>query len=343
MAPNLGAMDGIGKIFGLNYHATLFGAPVIFPMNGYLSSVIPIIVAVWLAAKLEKWVKPRMHALVKTFLTPFIVLLIIVPITFIVLGPIMSAFSSFVSTAFDTIMGISPLLAGLVLGAVWQILVIFGLHWALVPIAILQIGTQGFTSVLSSTFAASFAQTAVVLAIFLKTKDKKLKSTALPAFISGIFGVTEPAIYGITLPRKRYFAISCIGAAVGGALIGWRNIKGYIMGGLGVFGFPSYINPETNDISGMLWTFFAVAVAMIVSFVLTMIDYRDDKGSVSVAQSGDNSTLKAQGEVKLSGKKIEVFSPLKGKTLALKDLADPAFSTGAMGLGVAQLLYKIRN
>ncbi|MDZ5010153.1 PTS beta-glucoside transporter subunit IIABC, partial [Clostridium perfringens] len=237
-------------------------------------SVIPIIVATYFGGKIENGFKKIIPDVVKTFLVPLFTLLVIVPLTFIVIGPITTWLSKMVGTGSLSLYNFSPAIAGLLLGAFWQVFVIFGLHWGLIPVTLLNMATMGYDSVLAGMFAASFAQTAVVMAIFIKTKDKKMKSLSIPAIISGFFGVTEPAIYGITLPRIKTFVISCIGGAVGGAIIGFMGVKQYTMGGLGSFGFFNYINPANGDTSGAINALIAVGVAMAVSFVFTFVMYK---------------------------------------------------------------------
>ncbi len=265
-----------GTMFEMSYYTKFIGLPVMWPMGGYGSTVLPVIFAVFVAAKLEHFFKQIVPDVVKTFVVPMAVILVAAPVTFLVVGPITALLSSIISEAFTSAYDFSPLVAGILIGGFWQILVIFGLHWALVPVAILQFSTLGYSNILTASFAASFAQTAVVLAIIIKTRDEKLRSIGIPAFISGIFGVTEPAIYGVTLPKKKPFIISCIAAAVGGAILGAGKVTGYIIGGLGVFGFPSYINPATNDISGMIWALVACAVAIVLAFVATWVTYKDE-------------------------------------------------------------------
>lgn len=190
------------------------------------------------------------------------------------------------------------------------------------------LGNLGYDFAISPYFAASFAQTAVVTAILFRTKDKKLKSLCIPAAISGVFGVTEPAIYGISLPRKKPFVISCIAAAAGGAIIGGAGAKIYTFGGLGVFGFPTFINTKTNDITSMVWALIAVAVAINIAFVLTMITYRED---------ADETLGRVRANTLISKGKGTVTSPLKGKVKELSEVEDEAFSGGIMGKGVAIL------
>ncbi|HCO06082.1 MAG TPA: PTS glucose transporter subunit IIA, partial [Enterococcus faecalis] len=219
------------------------------------------------------------------------------------------------------LMSFSPALYGLILGFFWQVLVIFGLHWSVVPLAIMQVTQEGSSQVLTGSFAASFAQTAVVLAMFFKLKDKKLKALCPPAIISGIFGVTEPAIYGITLPKKWPFIYSMIGGAVGGLYLMINNVTAYTMGGLGIFGVLNFINGD--DASGMIQSFIAIAIAAVVGFGLTFFFWKDntvEEEEVII----DKTTIK----------KENITSPVKGRVLSLKNAEDPAFANGALGNGV---------
>lgn len=315
-----------GTMFETNYFSEFLGIPVLIPASGYPSSVVPIVLTVYFAVKIEKAWKKVIPDVVKKFLVPAFTLIIIVPLTFLLIGPIATFLSSIIGAVFSSAYGFSGLLAGLLLGAVWQVLVIFGLHWGIIPLVIINFSMHGSDFVLSPYFAASFAQSMVVLAIFFKTKDKKLKEIALPAFISGMFGVTEPAIYGITLPKKKPFIISCIAASVGGGIIGLMGVKSYMMGGLGLFGLPSFINPETNSATDMVWIIIATLVAMALGFILTYITYKDD----DMTHVSGNKTRNTE-------KKDSVFSPLKGDVKRLNEIEDEAFSTGALGQGIAIL------
>lgn len=319
-----------GTLIESPVHMTFLGIPVIL-MN-YTSSVIPVIVATYFGGKVENLFKKIIPDVVKTFLVPLCTLIVIVPLTFIVIGPITTWASQLVGAGTLAVYEFSPIVAGLLLGGLWQALVIFGLHWGLIPIAILNLSTQGFDTIVALSFAASFAQTAVVMAIFIKTKDKKLKTLAIPSIISGFFGVTEPAIYGITLPRIKTFIISCIGGAIGGALIGLFQIKGYIMGGLGVFGFFNFINPANGDASKVISAIIATAVGMVVSFVLTMILYKE---TVEVEEVKEDKKI----ENELLAKEV-IGSPLVGKIVPLSEVKDEAFAGGALGKGVAVLPYE---
>jgi len=306
--------------FAMNVYTTFLGIPVTLPASGYASSVVPIILGIYLASKIEKFWKKVIPDVVKTFLVPMLTLTVTAPLIFILVGPVASVLTSLVGLLTSAAYNLSPVIEGIVIGGLWQVLVIFGLHWGTIPIVMSNFGTYGYDFILSPFFAASFAQTAVVAAILVKTKDKRTRSLAIPAVISGIFGVTEPAIYGITLPKKKPFIISCIGGAIGGAIIGGAGVNSYMMGGLGIFGFPSYVNPAANDISGMKMAGVGVAVAMIFSFIATLFTYKDDETKVAT---------------KKTNTEITVFNPIKGEIKELSTLTDPAFSSGALGKGIA--------
>ena len=269
-----------GTAFEMSYYTTLFGIPVIMPSSGYTSSVVPIIIAVVLAAKLEKWLKKVIPDVIKLFIVPFVTLVIMVPLTYLVIGPIASILCNVLTVIFSAVYGlpvVGGIIAGLLIGAFWQVLVIFGLHWSLVPLGLINYATLGYDFILSPYFCVSFAQTFVVLAMIFKTKDEKLKKIAIPAFISGIFGVTEPAIYGVTLPKKKPFIYSCIGGAVGGAFIGMMGARSYSMGGLGLFGLPSYIDVTgTTGLQSLIYVVIGTIIASVVAFALTWVLYRDE-------------------------------------------------------------------
>lgn len=320
-----------GTMFESPIYITFLGIPVI--LMSYSSSVIPIIISAFFAAKVEKWLKTVIPDVVKAFVVPLLTLVIVVPVTFIVIGPVATWAGSLLGQATLAIYNVSPLIAGLLLGGFWQVFVIFGLHWGLVPIAFNNVATLGYDTILATVFAASFAQTGAVLAILLKTKNQKLKSLSIPAFISGIFGVTEPAIYGITLPLKKAFIMSCIAAGIGGAIAGATNVTGYIIGGLGIFGIPSYISPEGIDMS-FYGAIISIVVGFIAGLVLTLLF-----GGINKEQQASKETTSAASEVAATKvQKVqneEVVSPLNGEVIALSEVKDAAFSSGALGLGVA--------
>lgn len=202
---------------------TFFGIP--FTMVSYVSSVIPIILIVWLQSYAEKFLYAKLHASVRRFLTPMIVVLIAVPLVFLVVGPISALLSGWLGECIGWIFANVPWLGGAIMGGLWQVFVIFGLHWGFVPLFTLEFQSTGQILLLGPVFAAVLAQSAAVAGVWVRTRDKKLKSLAAPATLSGFLaGITEPAIYGINLPLKRPFIFGVIGGALGGAIIAMGGV-----------------------------------------------------------------------------------------------------------------------
>ena len=257
--------------------SNIFGIPVILPSSGnYSSSVIPIICSIAFAAWLEKKYKKFIPDSCKLFLVPLITCSVTFCLTLWVIGPIASLLSDALGVFFNTIANFSGILLGAAVGALWQVLVMFGLHWALVPLMLNDMATNGCSTFLTGFFGCTFAQCGAVLAIYLKTKNAKTKSLCIPALISGIAGVTEPAIYGLTLPKKKPFIITCIVGAITGAILMAVHVTSYTQAGTGVFGYTAYINTITNDISGMIVSIVVSLAAVVMAFILVYLTYSDE-------------------------------------------------------------------
>lgn len=334
-----------GTFLQSDIHTTFFGIPVI--MMNYSSTVIPIILAVWFASYVQKWVKSWVPAVVRTFLVPFFTLLIVVPLTFLVIGPIATWFGNLLSLITVSAYHISPILAGILMGAFWQVFVIFGVHWGFVAVFFANLAANGFDQILDLSLAASFAQIGVVLAILFQTKNEKTKAIAFPAFISGIFGVTEPAIYGVTLPRKKPFIISCIASALATIIIALGNVKLYMMGGMGIFVISAAINPKTGINSSLYYLIAAMVVAFILGFVLQMlfgkdaVDAQDQEHIAQDVQTAANEATEIKKNAAIAktnsdyNKPTTLVSPLNGELIPLSEVKDEVFSTKAMGDGAA--------
>lgn len=316
-----------GTFFESETAMTFLGIPVI--SMTYTTSVIPIVFAAFFASKLEKYLKKIIPDVVKTFLVPFFTLLIIVPLTFIVIGPISTWGANLIGAGVLGVYGFSPLVAGLLLGAFWQVFVIFGLHWGLVAIAINNISTSGYDVIIPIIFAASFAQTGIVLGMFFRTKNQQLKSLSIPAFISGLFGVTEPAIYGITLPRKKPFIYSCIVAGITGGMLGFAGTKMYFMGGLGVFGYTTFIGE--NGLDSPFWmSLIATGAALVLGLIIGYLTH-SDKNEAEIEKGTEAGETSTEG----IANDVLVEAPVTGNVLDLTTINDPVFSSLAMGKGIA--------
>lgn len=257
--------------------SNLFGIPVVMPASGnYTSSVLPIVCAIAFAAWFEKKYKKFIPDSCKLFFVPLITCGVTFILTLWIIGPITSLLGDGLGIALNAIANFNGILLGAVVGGLWQILVMFGLHWATVPLMLNDLATKGYSNALTGMFGCTFAQCGAVLAIYLKTKNSKTKSLCVPALISGIAGVTEPAIYGLTLPKKKPFIITCIVGAITGAALMAFNVTGYTSAGTGIFGYTAYINTITNDISGMIASIVISLIAVVLAFVMVYVTYSDE-------------------------------------------------------------------
>lgn len=305
MSPD-GSGVPMGTVFGgtfmeMSYYNTFFGIPIILPPSGgYTSTILPIIISCWVGSYVYRWANKVMPATVKLFLVPLVTLLASGTLAFLLIGPISAMFTNLIAAFFNAIMNIPVVgggLAGAALGAVWQVLVIFGFHWALVPIAIANFSTLGYDMALSGQFGCTWAQIACVLVVILKTHDEELKETGIAAFITGIFGTTEPAIYGVTLPLRKPFIISCIAGAISGAFYGFMQTKTFVMGYSGLLGITSYIDPRTPEvialtglpnqgITHMIYAVIGVVIAFVSAFVMCWLFWKpkeDEKAEKAAA------------------------------------------------------------
>ena len=332
-----------GTPFASQIHTTFFGIPVI-TMN-YTSTVLPVLFTVWFASIIEHWSKKWIPSVVQMFLVPVVTMIIALPVAFIVIGPVMTGVGAVMSGIYH----FSPIIAGLLMGGLWQVLVIFGVHWGIVAVATADMAALGYDPILGMTCMVCYAQIGVVLAIIKQTKDKKLKETATGAFFSGLFGVTEPAIYGITLPRKRPFVLSCIAGAASGAIIGAFGAVLYMMPSMGFFAIPAYINPKGGSMIPVIGVIVSAVVAFIVGFILQLIfgkksvdaEY-NKKQAQKVAEAANEATEVANNPIVAASENEEklnpstkLVSPLNGDVKPLSEIKDEVFSSGAMGQGVA--------
>ncbi|WP_165211109.1 beta-glucoside-specific PTS transporter subunit IIABC [Streptococcus tangpeifui] len=325
--------DGVEALQKVGITSVL-GIPFSLPASGsYLSTVIPIILAVWFASHVEKIIKKVSPDFMKMFLIPFVTLILTVPLAFMIIGPVANVLSDILSKIFTGILDFSPVLYGIVMGGLWQVLVIFGLHWAIVPLGILQFAQNGWTNILVSSQAAVFTQTGLLIAILFKTKESKVRALGWPAAISSVFGVTEPAIYGITLPMKTPFLISCIVSAVLGGWTQFFGLKNYAMGALGIFGVPGYVSPS-QGLRPMFILIILDILAVLISFTIQMFvpvpnlyGTPDEKSTVKQESEVTTSAVEPIGE--------EIQSPMIGSVVRLSEVPDEVFASGAMGQGLA--------
>ena len=293
----------------------------VYPEITYTSSVLPPLILVALLSKLEKFLNKHLPELIKSLFTPLICLAALVPLTIVVIGPLIQWLSNGVAAGYNLLYQMAPPIAGTVVGGVWQVIVIFGIHWGMVPIVIANFAQNGQDTLQIFIQIAVISQMAAAFGVFLKAKDKQLRTDALSAGITGIFGITEPAIYGITLPRKKPFIYGCIWAAIGSAIAAILGATQYVYAGLP--GLISVVNSISVENPG---SFPACATGAAVTITGTI-------GSILLF--GCEPKQKENAEHSILGQ--TVFSPLTGELKSLKDVNDPTFSEEILGKGIAIL------
>jgi len=268
-------------------------------MPRYINSIIPILVASYFACIFEKWLNKRIPAVIKGFITPAIVLLVITSLTLLIVGPVTIWIGDGLSAAYKHLTSpmigdfrLGEALAGVVIGAVWQVLVIFGVHWTLVPIIYQNLGATGTDTLGIYSGAGSMGQTGAALGLYLRQKkNKETKANTLSHFISGIFGITEPIIYGDTLPRKKPFVLGCVAGAIAGLCTALMGVEIYAAGPIGIIGWtvsiPTGADGHTSwmpFIGSVLGTLIAIGLGCL----LVYFTYKDDTTAPKAVLLGDD-------------------------------------------------------
>ncbi|EEF3614679.1 PTS beta-glucoside transporter subunit IIABC [Salmonella enterica subsp. enterica] len=296
---------------------TFFGIPVTY--INYAGSVIPVIFASWLSSLVEKNCNKILPSAVKNLFTPFIALAIVVPFSFLLIGPIATWLSQSMANAFLAAYEFAPAVAGIIMGALWQVCVMFGLHWGLVPVMLNNVTVLGHDIMQPLLVPAVVGQLGAALGVFLKTKDPKLKTLSGSAVSAAIFGITEPAVYGVNLPNRKPFIFGCIAGAVGGMIVGSFHGSIYSFGLTSFFTLAQMIPPTGMDMT--VWgAIIGTLVSLILSTVLTLF-LGLPKAEQVMIDKNDNS-------------EIIIQSPLTGKVINIAEVNDPTFSSGLLGQGV---------
>ncbi|MDR1470097.1 MAG: glucose PTS transporter subunit IIA [Spirochaetaceae bacterium] len=328
---------GLNKFLGLD----------ILVMMRYSGTVLPSIIAVYGASKLYKHFRKTLPSAIKNFITPFATLVITIPLTFLLVGPVFGAVGLGILVGLQNIISIpfiGSVIVGLLVSAFMQVMVIFGLHWATIPIMMSEMASPNpffggaHVSILFAYIQIPvIAQMGAVFAMALKMKNAERRAAAVAAGISGVFGITEPIIYGFTLPKKKPFVYACIIGGVSGALaglLGSFNSGGYgiaqPMGAIGIFTYPTYLLPgfagsTMNFVIGLGASLLSVGL----TFALVYLTYKPDEAEMKVVEEVVIDTSK----VNLAAAQ-KVYAPVKGRVLPITQSADPAHQQEAVGKGV---------
>ncbi|USP17255.1 beta-glucoside-specific PTS transporter subunit IIABC [Leuconostoc gelidum] len=294
-----------------------FNIPVI--PTTYTSSVIPILLAVWVMSAIEPLLDKIFPESIRNIFTPLFLLIIMAPLTLIVVGPLGASIGAILSSGVSAIYNFAPALAGALLGAFWEVFVIFGVHWTFVPVMMNNISRLGYDPLLPILSVAVISQAGAALGVFLKSKDTKMKSLAGSSVATALLSITEPTIYGVTLKLKRPFILASIAGAIGGAIAGGGQAHA------SSFTLPSLLALPTYLGSG----FISVIIGLVVAFVLgTVLTYLFGFSKVG----NDHTTIVAP--VQKDGVQ-QLITPVTGTIIPLKNVKDEVFASEAMGQGVA--------
>ncbi|MFR2068446.1 beta-glucoside-specific PTS transporter subunit IIABC [Clostridium sp.] len=298
----------------------------------YTSSVLPPLFLVWLLSYVEKFVDKRLPEVVKALFTPFICMLVMVPLTILAIGPLSDSLATGIANGYNALYNFAPAVAAAVIGGLWQIVVIFGVHWGVTPMCLANYDLYGMDTFQAFQTMAVVSQAGAVFGVFIKARNKKTKNMALSAGVTGIFGITEPAIYGVNLRFKKPFICGCIAGAVGAVVGSFFNIAYYAYAGLpGLLTVVNAITPDNSkSIIGML---IGAAISFFGAIILVQLVGVGEKETNQ--NNEDNNVNVNNNQAVLNMEIKEVKSPISGKVIELAKVNDPVFSSGAMGKGVA--------
>ena len=321
--PDISALLGNGN-------TTYFGIPVISAV--YSSSVLPVLLMVPLMGYIERFADKICPNIVKVFLKPLIVIFISVPIALVVVGPLGSILGGYLASGISFLYDKAGWLTIMLLSAAMPFIVMTGMHYALIPLMTIGFTSLGFDAILIVTmFCSNLAQGGASLGVALKTKDENVKSTASAAGVSAIVaGITEPAMYGVTLKYKTPMIASVIAAGISGLYAGITHLVAYSFGG-SPSGLSLIQMIGGNSFGNMINGVIALVISVSASFILTLILYKPMEASEESVSEPET----ASKEKKTLVETIELASPLSGSVIALTEVDDKVFASGVLGEGAA--------
>lgn len=304
---------------------TLFGLHV--TKANYVSTVIPIILAIFMLAYVQRFLEKVIPEVLKIIMVPTLSLLLMIPATLLLFGPIGIYLGEGVNWLYYYIMNFSPILLGGFIGGIWCVLVIFGAHRGLVPIGINDVARTGRQNLLAFAGAANFSQAGAAFGVFVRTKNKDLKAVAASATVTALFGITEPAIYGANLRLKKPMIYAVASGAAGGALMGWGGSYGTAFANQGLLTIPVYAEAGTK---AFICYLLGCGIAFFGAFLLTIFLGFND---LPLDESRQEPGLKTEtGTVK---EKQRIQAPVQGQLVSLDQINDEVFASQQMGKTLA--------
>ena len=304
---------------------TLFGLHV--TKANYVSTVIPIILAIFMLAYVQRFLEKVIPEVLKIIMVPTLSLLLMFPATLLLFGPIGIYLGDGVNWLYYYIMNLSPILLGGFIGGIWCVLVIFGAHRGLVPIGINDVARTGRQNLLAFAGAANFSQAGAAFGVFVRTKNKDLKAVAASATVTALFGITEPAIYGANLRLKKPMIYAVASGAAGGALMGWGGSYGTAFANQGLLTIPVYAEAGTK---AFICYLLGCGIAFFGAFLLTIFLGFND---LPLDESRQEPSFKTEaGTVK---EKQRIQAPVQGQLVSLDQINDEVFASQQMGKTLA--------
>lgn len=310
---------------------TLFGLHV--TKANYVSTVIPIILAIFMLAYVQRFLEKVIPEVLKIIMVPTLSLLLMIPATLLLFGPIGIYLGDGVNWLYYYIMNLSPILLGGFIGGIWCVLVIFGAHRGLVPIGINDVARTGRQNLLAFAGAANFSQAGAAFGVFVRTKNKGLKAVAASATVTALFGITEPAIYGANLRLKKPMIYAVASGAAGGALMGWGGSYGTAFANQGLLTIPVYAEAGTK---AFICYLLGCGIAFFGAFLLTIFLGFND---LPLDESRQEPVLKTEATTVKEKQRIQ--APLQGQLVSLDQINDEVFASQQMGKTLA--IYPIEE
>lgn len=301
----------------------------------YSSQVFPAILVVIFMSFCERWFNKWCPKAIRVFFVPMLCFIICFPVGLLVLGPLGYNLGTLITAAILALYNTLGWLAVAIVAAVLPFMISLGMHKALVPYGVSALSNPGFDMLyLPASLAHNISEGGACLAVAIKTKDENLRSTAISAGISGLFGITEPALYGVTLQHKKVTAAVVASSFLGGLFIGLMGIKAFAPVGPGIASMPMYIDP--NDGMNFIWACVALVISVVLSFVFTLIFYKDE----AITEPEATATVPEVTHTETATGKQVVCSPLQGTAIPLDQVKDEVFSQKILGDGMAVVPVK---